>query len=215
MVVMAMAVLLTALMMPAMQQLHENAQRVVCSSNLRQIGHAFMQYGGDHNDYLPRSEVLNLDETPQNLMMARRPDGAWDGIGHLYEQHYCDTPECFYCPSHHGKHPFEHYANSWCEEAPPSIIFTNYHYAGHMEWKKQNGVHRRTLLDGYELVLATDGMRTTNDFNHILGMNMLRGDGSVHWSDDTQPIYEILPKNEQEQITPAYMNLWEMVQARR
>jgi prepilin-type N-terminal cleavage/methylation domain-containing protein len=214
MVVMAVAMLLTALTMPAMQQLHENAQRVVCMSNLSQIGHGFIIWGGDHNDYLPEAQALNQNESPQNLMMARRTDGSWDGMGHLFEKQYCGVAECFYCPSHHGKHPFERYSNMWTEDAaPPTSIFTNYHYAGHMDWK--NSGQRRTLLDGYSLVLATDGLRTATDFNHIQGMNMLRGDGSVHWRDDTEAIYEVLPKTEQEQITPEYMSLWDLVEQRR
>ena len=210
-VVMSVAVLLTALMMPAMQQLRENAQRVVCMSNMQQLGRAFMMYGGDHNDELPESEALVERSLPQELMLARTAGrgGAWDGLGHLYELHYCDTPECFYCPSHHGQHLFERYAGMWEQAAPCDTIYTNYHYAGQMEWNRNR---RRMLTEGYKLVLSTDGLRTAGDFNHIQGMNTLRGDGSVHWCDDTEGILKVLPQTETEQVSAAYFDLWDLVQ---
>lgn len=216
MVVMAVAMLLTALTMPAMKQVHENAQRVACMSNLQQLGHAFIMYGGDHNDWLPTSEAQANNETPQNLMMSRRSatsQGAgWDGIGLLFEENYCSAPECFYCPSHRGNHPLERYAAQWRDPSSSLPIFTNYHYAGFFDWK--SNARRRSLLDGYDLVLATDGLRTTSDFNHTVGMNVLRGDGSVRWRDDNNNILGMLPKTELEHVTPGYFNLWDMVAER-
>lgn len=216
MVVMAVAVLLTALMMPSMQQLRENAQRVVCMSNMQQLGHSFFIYAGDHNDLLPESTAMNHGASPQDLMIARRGgviDG-WDGLGILFSQHYCDAAECFYCPSHHGKHPYEKYANLWNGPNSVAPIYTNYHYAGHMEWKSDNP-RRRSLVDGDTLVLLTDGLRTANDFNHVLGMNSLRGDGSVRWRDDTESIYAILPKNDKDQPTAEYLSLWDLVEKQK
>jgi competence protein ComGC len=215
-VVISIAVLLTALMMPAMQQLRENAHRVMCMSNMQQLGHSFFLFGGDHNDGLPVSDALAQSNAPQNLMIARRPgvgEDKWDGLGRLYERQYCEAPECYYCPSHHGEHPYERYENMWRDSNPPTAIYTNYHYAGHMEWDQDN--RKRTLLQGYELVLLTDGLRTQSDFNHVLGMNSLRGDGSVHWADDNGSIMAVLPKSAADPITPAYLSLWEMVQEQK
>lgn len=214
---MAVVVMLTALMMPAMKQLHENAQRVACMANLQQMGHAFVMYGGDHNDELPRSEALVDGDGPQDLMMARHTDvhgheTGWDGMGRLFELHYCDSAECFYCPSHHGQHPYERYASQWQQASPTVPVYTNYHYAGHVVWDPKENSVRRRMTDGFDLVLATDGLRTAADFNHILGMNSLRGDGSVHWCDDTDSIFTLLPKTESEQVNPAYFGIWELVE---
>ena len=52
------------------------------------------------------------------------------------------------------------------------------------------GVERE---DGDALVLLTDGLRTRQDFNQRVGMNVLFGDGSVRWNDDTIDLYESLP----------------------
>lgn len=224
-VVMSVAILLTALMMPAMQQLRENAQRVVCMSNMQQLGLAFTLYGGDHDDELPESAALKERSRPQDLMLARtgiadayssRPVGAdgspsqWDGLGHFYELHYCDASECFYCPSHHGRHLYERYAEKWDDVENVEPIYTNYHYAGNLQWNDFG--RRRLLTEGYKLVLLTDGLRTAEDFNHVLGMNTLRGDGSVHWCDDTSNILNVLPRGEGEPISSEYFKLWDMVQ---
>ena len=212
-VVMSVAVMLTALMMPVMQQLRENAHRVVCMSNMQQIGRAFMMFGGDNNDELPESQALVEPESPQELMLARTSgkDSQWDGLGYLFKLHYCEASECFYCPSHHGEHLFERYAGMWEQAAAPcEPIYTNFHYAGQLEWNKSN--RRRVLTDGYKLVLLTDGLRTASDFNHTQGMNSLRGDGSVHWCDDTEGILKVLPRTEAEQVSAQYFDLWDLVQ---
>jgi hypothetical protein len=210
---MSVAMLLTALTLPAMRGVHENAQRVACMANLQQLGHAFIMFGDDHNDNLPTSQAQINNETPQNLMMSRRPgasaDDVWDGLGRLFADHYCDAAECFYCPSHHGNHPYERYARQWANPMPWQPIFTNYHYAGHMDWKALT--RRRNMLDGYRLVLATDGLRTASDFNHVTGMNVLRGDGSVRWRDDNENIFSLLPRTELESIDPRYVDLWDIV----
>jgi prepilin-type N-terminal cleavage/methylation domain-containing protein len=212
-VVISVAVGLTALLMPAMAQLHENAHRVVCMSNESQMGQAFIMYGHDHNDNLPYSVILHKDNAPQELMAARRGAGAgtWDGIGVLFEQHYLCTPECFYCPSHHGEHPFERYADQWFQPIPGESIYTNYHYCGDIEWKASPA--RRSMLEGHALVLATDGLRTTNDFNHRDGYNVLRADGSVRWKNDTKDIFKALPESPSEVIESDYLNIWDVLEA--
>jgi hypothetical protein len=206
MVVIAVAVVLTGLLMPAMRQLHENAHRVICMSNMQQIGQGFLIYGNDYNDLLPYSVALSENRKPQNLMAARQEGfAAWDGMGILYGYGYCTMAECFYCPSHHGNHPFERYADHWSNPLPQLAIFTNYHYAGHVEWGTDR---RRKMLEGHDLVLATDGLRTVQDFNHVHGMNVLRADGSVRWRDDAREILEQLPKNEDELALEGYAELW-------
>ena len=54
-VVMTVTLVLTGLMLPALVQIRENAHRVICSSNLRQIGLAVVLYADDNNGRLPHS----------------------------------------------------------------------------------------------------------------------------------------------------------------
>lgn len=88
------------------------------------------------------------------------------------------------------------------------VIFTNFHYAGHRDW---NNDRPRLLTEGHELVLTTDGLRTAKDFNHKSGMNVLRGDCSVRWRDDTDQLYNRLPRDDSEPPSPDYPSIWEVV----
>jgi len=208
MVVIAVAVLLTSLLMPAMQQLHENARRVMCMSNQQQLFEAFLMYGNDYNERLPYSAIMHQpNPAPQELMASMRdgPNGGWDGMGLLYSEHYCEIAECFYCPSHHGNHPYERYADQWNSTSNTSI-YTNYHYCGDIEWA--NPTKRRSMLEGHSLVLLTDGLRTAQDFNHVSGMNVLRADGSVRWREDTKHLLDQLPADDGDPASTNYVNLW-------
>jgi prepilin-type N-terminal cleavage/methylation domain-containing protein len=210
-VVISVAVVMTGLLMPAIHQVHENANRLICMSNLQQLGSGFIMYSNDNNDFLPHSAVLSKKQ-PQDLMVARykSTQDGWDGIGLLFLHDYCGSPECYYCPSHHGTHPYERYARNWYRPTPGDVVFTNYHYSGDVEWDSNR---RRRLTDGYSLVLATDGLRTTADFNHIDGMNVLRADGSVRWREDARSVFEKLPCEETETVTPEYEDIWDSIES--
>jgi Tfp pilus assembly protein PilE len=200
MVVIAIVVLLTGMLLPALSQVRENAHRVVCASNQRQIGLAMFMYANDNRTQLPVSKWLDPDDQfgdgqPQELMSATTGGSAsWDGVGLLFRWYYCDVARCFYCPSHHGEHPAERYADEWSvTSAALEPIYTNFHYAGHLDW--DDGDPRR-LFNSDVIALLTDGLRTKQDFNHRVGMNVLRNDGSVVWHEDTEGIYNKLPDTE-------------------
>jgi type II secretory pathway pseudopilin PulG len=55
-VVMSVTVLLTGLLLPALIKVRENAHRVICSSNLRQVGLATVMYADNNNGDLPPSQ---------------------------------------------------------------------------------------------------------------------------------------------------------------
>jgi len=207
-VVMAVVMLLAGLLMPSLASIREQANRMICMSNMRQVGTAIDQYATDYRYALPPSEALR-DDRPQDLTISRfgtESPHDWDGFGLLYAWGYCETAECYYCPSHHGQHFYDQYASAWRQEK--SIpIFTNYHYAGDLDW--ETGV-RRNYLAGEGLVLATDGLRTIDDYNHRIGMNVLAGDVSVRWREDTSQIHDALPVDPEmgEQELDDYRSLW-------
>ena len=213
MVVIAVGVTLMSLLMPAMSQVRENAHRVMCASNQKQVVQGIFAFAADHKDRLPYSAVLHTpNPNPQNLMATRgniveeNPLG-WDGLGLLFFNNYCSTPACYYCPSHHGSHPFERYENFWNSDTnTTSVIYSNYHYCGDIDWT--TGDRRSLHTDGYGLVLTTDGLRTAQDFNHNTGMNVARGDGSVRWRDDVQNLLAQLPLTDHDHPGPGYKTLW-------
>lgn len=216
-VVLAVATILTSLLLPAMSTLRENVNRVVCSSNQRQIGIALVMYVEDHKDMLPSTDRL-VDRysgrwEPQELMAVHHGQGedAWDGLGLLYKKGYCTSPQCFYCPSHRGEHPVERYLERWSQPGGEPI-YTNYHYSGHRHW--DSGIHR-TWRDVDRLVVASDGLRTASDFNHGNGMNVLYGDASVRWSTAATAILPLLPERPMQwEYNPShdYNSIWQRIE---
>ncbi len=202
-VVISVTSLLMGLLMPTLSSVRENAHRVLCGSNQRQQGQALTMYSGDHRNRLPVASVLDQPEpNPGLLAMVRKgteiegmlfaeitnhpmpeplKDSNWDGLGHLYQWHYCDAPEAFYCPSHEGEHTIEECRAEWKAESITKPLYSNYQYIGHKDWRTGR---RHSLLKGRELVLLTDGLQTKEDFSHKIGYNELRGDGSVTWIDN-------------------------------
>ncbi len=62
-VVVAIIAVLVALLLPAMASARENARVLRCTSNVRQIGLAFMYYLDDYDGYLPPGYVHGTNET--------------------------------------------------------------------------------------------------------------------------------------------------------
>ena len=234
-VVMAVTVLLTGLLMPAMAQVRENARRVVCSSNLRQIGMGVITFADENNDRLPDSFYGQLQRNKKNMMAAHRgagpfgsdrlsgavPGGSdsmayqnWEGLGWLYRWYHVNSPEVFYCPSHAGDHPYERYQDVYPRYRRVDVIATtpiymNYQYAGDKDWANEDQPDRRRRLTDENLVIATDGLRTVSDFNHRVGMNVLRGDSSVAWHEDTSThrVRNLLAAADED-----YKTIWEIIE---
>jgi hypothetical protein len=216
-VVIGVALTLAGLLFPAMAQVKENAHRVVCSSNLRQIGIAVQLYADNNGGSLPYSSYLTtMPPQKQELMSAssgksQSGDQQWDGLGLLFAQGFCSAPDCFYCPSHHGEHPLTRYRDAWLGETEQnSAIYMNYHYAGHKEWN----LNRIRRLDDPRpgLAMATDGLATKEDFNHRVGMNVLAFDGSVRWRDDRNNVYDVLPNAHLSVDSTAYPDVWPIIE---
>ena len=221
-VVMTVTLVLTGLLLPALVQVRENAHRVICSSNLRQVGLAAVMFADDNNA-LPPSEFGEPGGSKQEMMAVHRggSPGNWEGLGWLHAREYFKGPQVLYCPSHVGDHTFQRYQQQYlrlqrhpdtvrAEQPDVERIYSNYHYAGPKDWERQTP--RR--LDR-RLVIATDGLRSVRDFNHKVGMNVLRGDNSVTWLDDTAgQIRQMLPAglgDEQGDDEDLYARIWDLI----
>ena len=79
-VVVAIVAILAAILFPVFARAKESARAATCLSNMRQLGTAFVVYGGDADDLLPFSGDYQTIGTEQ---------GAWVPDGHLPSMPSC------------------------------------------------------------------------------------------------------------------------------
>lgn len=201
-VVIGIVAILTGVLMPVLSHARAASGRVRCMSNLRQIGCGLVEYTERFNDCLPRFNATANQQTAEwgeAMALTTRFGTRLDGLGLLLATLDITDPRLFYCPCHHGDHPYEQYASRLesrdIAASGTGPIYGNYHYRTHMDPSATSPIG--TPLKGRNLsstVLVVDGMRTRRDFNHVTGTNRLKGDGSVDWHlDHGNAIYKSLP----------------------
>ena len=92
-VVVSIIALLVSILLPSLQKAREQARKVVCLSNLKQLGLASQMYTSNYDDRLPAAVTLNpqrgWDETLEPFIGAAGQDPTQD----------LDKSEVFSCPS--------------------------------------------------------------------------------------------------------------------
>lgn len=184
----AIIAVLIGLMLPALSSIRETSRKVVCSSNIRQIGLSTAMYADDYRGQLPYSRYYQKslpsyvgpsDFAPDRLMMARLgfPDNKWDGLGLLFGRQYCSAAQVYYCPSHKAQHRYETYVDGW--NGAPINVFTNFQYRG----GTSDGVNNFNNMSS-RIALVADGLASDYDFNHAVGGNIVASDLSISWFED-------------------------------
>lgn len=191
----AVIMVLIAILLPSLSTVRETARRVVCGSNVRQIGLGLAMYADDYEGFLPPSRFSSAP-TPQHhrTVQVRTLNPAasvglsvWDGLGVLYDMDYLTAPGVFYCPSHHGANPYAANLASW--SADHAEVVCNYQFRAGPE------THLFSM-DG-ERAVVSDALRTQSDFNHVVGCNFMRADLSATWyTDSIGQIITLLPMND-------------------
>jgi competence protein ComGC len=218
MVSLSIIALMIALMVPLLGRTKEAANRLMCASNLRQIGVGLSLYGSNHRDRLP-STVFARGASPQPQEMITLTTGArededeqadWDGLGWLIGdgRMFVDSPMVLFCPSHRGSHRPEFAAKDLASHNVFQRIYINYHFIGDLDRERDR--MRRLDTDPNQAIVA-DGMRELSDVNHVDGANVLRGDCSVsYWADRHSLIYRSLTTVSFDAVDPGpvYWALW-------
>ncbi|HPU56453.1 MAG TPA: prepilin-type N-terminal cleavage/methylation domain-containing protein [Verrucomicrobiota bacterium] len=125
-VVIAIIAILAAMLLPALSNAKERANRVNCASNLRQIGIGINMYVADSNDYLPICGWPEGQNPWQTYSACRVNPGTstlirdFMSLGLLFKTTAVPNPRVFYCPSNKSSSDptwtYEHYAqapNTW------------------------------------------------------------------------------------------------------
>lgn len=196
----AVIALIISLLLPSMSMVTEAGRRVVCQSNLRQIGTGLLQYAESNNGLLAPSVFLHSGPgrsaaEPQSMIALRlgsdkrQTAEGWDGLGLLYSSEIVDAQKVFYCPSHRGELRFAEVAGSWRD--PAAEVLSNYQYRGQ---GPNVGAARPDMPDPmtrflYEIdpsttSLIADALRSREDLNHPMGVNFFRADLTIRWYND-------------------------------
>lgn len=214
----AVIMVLISLMMPALTKATETAHRLVCSSNVRQIGIGMLMYADTNKDLIPPTTFYDPSANKAEQMLMLRlasgttlgdysPEtGGWDGLGLLYYGGYLDHAACFYCPSHDGAHPLSQYSDKFGDL--PAEVYGNYQYRG----AGPQGQRHLSRIEPRRTALIADGMRVRSDYNHDVGSNVMRADLSITWFRDYGGrIVSRLPLQEADARSQVVMDAWALI----
>lgn len=217
----AIVAILIALMFPAISMVRESTRKVVCGSNLRQVGLGVSLFSQDNRDVLPDS--VFLPEWNRQTSSASSPDRMdtvllsssefpgrvrerWDGMGLLFRDEYISAPNIFYCPSHRGNFAFLDAESAWGNLAVADEIIVNYLYRG------MGPDNQRVLYNiNSTAALVTDTLRSYEDLNHAAGFNVLQAGLAVDWYEDigSQIANDLLGRDAGDDSTTVVRDAWD------
>ncbi len=95
-VVIAIIAILAAILLPALSRAREHGNRISCTGNCRQIGHATAQYAGDNRDWLPSLSDVNDSAAKMRPNFVSRlypylAGGTIPATGKISKIYFCPT----------------------------------------------------------------------------------------------------------------------------
>jgi competence protein ComGC len=214
----AVIAVLISLLLPTLSGVNESARRVVCASNVRQIGFGIALYSEANQGAIPRTVYLGqsgrrfaASDRMMTLRMDRNGDSMqvvdWDGLGLLYAGEYLNAPKIYYCPSHTGNYRFQEMVQRWETDGRGDVV-GNYHYRG----SGPDGETKLYHIEPGTTALVGDGMRTLADYNHRVGSNLLMASLNVRWIEDgNRQLASSLARNDNE-VTPGKIeDAWDWI----
>jgi prepilin-type processing-associated H-X9-DG protein len=111
-VVIGIIAVLIAILLPSLSRAREQAKRVQCLSNLRQVHLAFVEYAGLNRDQVPIGYRTTIKQF--NSMIYSGTAKQFVLFGRLYVAGMMKNPQAFFCPAENdGKYLFETADNPW------------------------------------------------------------------------------------------------------
>jgi prepilin-type N-terminal cleavage/methylation domain-containing protein len=112
-VVVAIIAILAALLLPALARAKDSARRVVCISNLRQVGYVYHLYTQDYNNRLPSDDMLGKS----NYRAVTDPFGL-----PIFFGGYLQTNRLWLCPV--GRKSLDVYGDNYAWSRAQNVIGT-------------------------------------------------------------------------------------------
>ncbi len=104
-VVVAIIAVLVAMLLPAIQQVRENARGLVCLTNLRTISQVHLFWIDDHQGYMI-CDVIPWNYGQGALGDQNIPDPGYGWADTFGRKNYLKETKVFQCPSYKGEKPF-------------------------------------------------------------------------------------------------------------
>jgi len=193
-VVVAIIAVLVAILLPALASAREQAMITICQANLKQIGHAFVYYQQDYNDWLPHYMNAPLFTHDVSSVTARWGSSGWE----LYLTPFLDMPSfgsdgkgwtfssqksVFMCPSK-GTDPRSYSVNTnAAHDAPGYYGIHPVSYEQYPEYTMRIGESKNNWLinSGWANYGNIPNILNSMTTRHNGGGEFLFCDGHVEW----------------------------------
>jgi prepilin-type processing-associated H-X9-DG protein len=200
--------ILAAILLPTLGAAREEARKVYCVNNLKQIGLGVISYSDNFDGEAPPFIYNNNHLShSDHLFISNR----WDGMGILWLNNYVKDPAAFYCVSNDFTNHMTDHPNFTDSPAPGTSIMSSYVYRdpNSQEWVAQAnwGAKRHTWKTSNAAIISDAFGSRENSAAHTNGFNILFGDGHVKWGQirKIDQIQEIENKNTHDQCCNATM----------
>lgn len=214
-VVASIIAILAGLLLPAIGLAKSASRKLVCASNLRQVGLAILAYASDNNGSFPQNDHASCSSWP--YIFGDWGTGAWGGHSNFYSEYLPMRRNLYFCPEgltwqtdpgtdvadgftyFPGKPPTQWISDiNYCYFAGPNEAGSNSRGGPRGVWE---GNARSTLIadmmrfgqTDYTLVTTWNHLGSPKDaagnrLNGRSGGNMCYMDGHVAWMSDTSEL---------------------------
>ena len=191
--------ILAAIFMPTLLTVREEARKIYCVNNLKQIGIGVISYA-DTSDRKAPPFIYNSNHLAHadHVYIGNQ----WDGMGILWVNKFLTDPKALYCPSNKTTGYSSENVTGFVETPPPgTTLMTSYIYRdpdspvwnGETAWETNKNAWQ---TPDAAIIADAFGSRE-NCFAHKNGFNILFGDGHVEWGQvrNLDQIQEVEHKN--------------------
>ncbi|HEY7088757.1 MAG TPA: prepilin-type N-terminal cleavage/methylation domain-containing protein [Tepidisphaeraceae bacterium] len=187
-VVIGIIAVLIAILLPALGKAREQAKRVQCLSNLRQIHLAFFEYASRNKDHIPLGYIQGFKQ--MNYMIWSRNSQDYVIFGLLWQAGSIKTPEILYCPARTDlSNQFNVPTNPWPPGSDPTQeTRSSYVCRPVVDWggppaRASNVKDFPKLYKLKSKALFADAISDNDDLKqaHQTGANVLYGHGGAVW----------------------------------